>query len=238
MDSKALRLSIAAIITTMVLVAVVVYAANIDRINDLMGKKPDQAETEEVLETVETSETVYGEQIGDNLKGFLTADDFFDKSEQRPSVVVVVDNVPVPANAATTDGTTDLSDLNDSDIADTEYSYPDSEPKDKPEEKSEDKTGDKTEEKSESNTDKEKSDKDKADLEKSDADKSDIDKSDENKSETEKSEEKPDEKKEASSDESTTASTTSSDSTTADTTDNAAQSENTTAEKAESTSGN
>ncbi len=153
MDSKALRLSIAAIITTIVLVAVVVYAANIDRINELLGKKTDGAVTDEALETSEdATETVYGEQIGDNLKGFLTADDFFDKSEQRPSVVVVVDNVPVPANASSKDGTTDLSDVDENDKADEEYSYPDSEPEkkiedelplpeDKPLEKPEDKTG-------------------------------------------------------------------------------------------------
>ncbi len=132
MDSKALRLSIAAIITTIVLVAVVVYAANIDRINELLGKKTDGAVTDEALETSEAAtETVYGEQIGDNLKGFLTADDFFDKSEQRPSVVVVVDNVPVPANASSKDGTTDLSDVDENDKADEEYSYPDSEPEKK-----------------------------------------------------------------------------------------------------------
>ncbi len=123
MDSKALRLSIAAIITTIVLVAVVVYAANIDRINELLGKQPGGAGADEAAETTEkTTETVYGEQIGDNLKGFLTADDFFDKSEQRPSVVVVVDNVPVPANASSQDGTTDLSDVNDNDIADEQLS--------------------------------------------------------------------------------------------------------------------
>ena len=98
MDSKAFRLSILAIITTIVLIGVVVYAANRDKINSMIGAS--HSEEVEIAETVE-EETVteYGEQIGDNLKGFLTASDFFDKSEQRPSVVVVVDNVPVPANA-------------------------------------------------------------------------------------------------------------------------------------------
>ena len=98
MDSKAFRLSILAIITTIVLVGVVVYAANREKINSLIGASG--AAEAEVSETVEEgTATDYGEQIGDNLKGFLTASDFFDKSEQRPSVVVVVDNVPVPANA-------------------------------------------------------------------------------------------------------------------------------------------
>lgn len=127
MDSKALRLSIAAIITTVVLIVVVVYAANKDKIDELVGNKSQTETTEEVAESEEQStSSAYGEQIGDNLKGFLTADDFFDKSEQRPSVVVVVDNVPVPANASTEEDSTDITDLNDMDSPDTEYSYPDS----------------------------------------------------------------------------------------------------------------
>ncbi len=97
MDSKTFRLSVLAIFTTLALIAVVVYAANREQINSLVGKN-DTAEVEESVEE-EVRTTEYGEQIGDNLKGFLTANDFFDKSEQRPSVVVVVDNVPVPANA-------------------------------------------------------------------------------------------------------------------------------------------
>ena len=102
MDSKAFRLSILAIITTVVLIGVVVYAANRDRINSMIGaSKTAEAETSEAVE--EETVTGYGEQIGDNLKAFLTASDFFDKSEQRPSVVVVVDNVPVPANAEATE---------------------------------------------------------------------------------------------------------------------------------------
>ena len=112
MDSKAFRLSILAIITTCVLVGVVVYAANRDRIHALIGADNFADSQESVEEISEDKTTEYGEQIGDNLKGFLTADDFFDKSEQRPSVVVVVDNVPVPANAETTEeDTTDLIDM-------------------------------------------------------------------------------------------------------------------------------
>ncbi len=112
MDSNALRLSIVAIITTVVLIAVVVYAANRDRINALIGVEEHNAGQEEVANSdEETTVTQYGEQIGDNLKGFLTADDFFDKSEQRPSVVVVVDNQPVPANSSDQGQSTDLYDV-------------------------------------------------------------------------------------------------------------------------------
>ncbi len=112
MDSKALRLSIVAIITTVVLLAVVVYAANRDRINALIGVDGHDSAQEEVVDAdSDATVTQYGEQIGDNLKGFLTADDFFDKSEQRPSVVVVVDNQPVPANSSDQGQTTDLMDI-------------------------------------------------------------------------------------------------------------------------------
>ena len=112
MDSKALRLSIVAIITTVVLLAVVVYAANRDRINALIGVDGHNTAQEEVVDAdCNATVTQYGEQIGDNLKGFLTADDFFDKSEQRPSVVVVVDNQPVPANSSGQGQTTDLMDI-------------------------------------------------------------------------------------------------------------------------------
>ena len=98
MDSKAFRLSILAIITTVVLIGVVVYAANRDKINAMIGASNNsEAQVEEPVS--EETVTEYGEQIGDNLKAFLSASDFFDKSEQRPSVVVVVDNIPVPANA-------------------------------------------------------------------------------------------------------------------------------------------
>ncbi len=112
MDSKTLRLSIAAIITTVVLIGVVVYAANKDRIDSMIGAgKTEETVMDEAEAESDGTDTQYGEQIGDNLKGFLTADDFFDKSEQRPSVVVVVDNVPVPANGSSEDGTTDLTDI-------------------------------------------------------------------------------------------------------------------------------
>jgi hypothetical protein len=111
MDSKSFRLSILALVTTVVLVGVVVYAANRDKIHALIGGESSYEEASEVSEeAVVTETTEYGEQIGDNLKGFLTADDFFDKSEQRPSVVVVVDNVPVPANAEDS-GVEDTTDL-------------------------------------------------------------------------------------------------------------------------------
>ena len=122
MDSKAYRLSILAIITTVVLVGVVVYAANRERIAALIGADEFASTVEEEIpedEAIDESEIMSsGEQIGDDLKGFLKSDKFFDKNEQRPSVVVVVDNVPVPANAdkGTTTESTDFSEPMDNEV--------------------------------------------------------------------------------------------------------------------------
>jgi hypothetical protein len=122
MDSKAYRLSILAIITTVVLVGVVVYAANRERIAALIGADEFASTVEEEIpedEIIGESEIASsGEQIGDDLKGFLKSDKFFDKNEQRPSVVVVVDNVPVPANAdkGTTTGSTDFYEPMDNEV--------------------------------------------------------------------------------------------------------------------------
>ncbi len=141
MDSKTLRLSVMAIITTVVLIGVVVYAANKDRIDSLLGSGETSESTEAGSEAMdEVSETQYGEQIGDNLKGFLTADDFFDKSEQRPSVVVVVDNVPVPANGSSEDESTDLTDIQPEGVGDEEATENDDSMKNKSSESGSDKS--------------------------------------------------------------------------------------------------
>ncbi|WP_026670643.1 hypothetical protein [Butyrivibrio sp. AE3006] len=122
MDSKAYRLSILAIITTVVLVSVVVYAANRERIAALIDADEFASTVEEEIpedEAIDEAEIMSsGEQIGDDLKGFLKSDKFFDKNEQRPSVVVVVDNVPVPANAdkGTTTGSTDFYEPMDNEV--------------------------------------------------------------------------------------------------------------------------
>ena len=182
MDSKAFRLSILAIITTIALIAVVVYAANTDRIHAIIGNNSasEESSLEEAVVETEATQTQYGEQIGDNLKGFLTADDFFDKSEQRPSVVVVVDNVPVPANASSQDGTTDLSDALEDETTEDETLDNESESKD---ESDEAQRADTVAEKS----DTKKPDSETSDTEKTDSEKTAEEKSDDDKSETEKS---------------------------------------------------
>jgi hypothetical protein len=103
MDKRVFRLAIITIFSAFILVMVVVYATNAKRINELLGsgsgKAPaatetaeDATETDGVISADETS--VYGEQIGDNLSGFLADDDFFDDMEEIPTVVVIQRNGP------------------------------------------------------------------------------------------------------------------------------------------------
>ena len=75
---------------------VIVYATNAKRINELLGKgekksssQVAQDATSEASEEVSDEQVIYGDQIGDNLSGFLTDEDFFDETEQIPTVVVI-----------------------------------------------------------------------------------------------------------------------------------------------------
>ncbi len=91
MDSKVFRMALLTIISVFILIAVIVYATNADKINGLLGKKQKAAETD--ISAAEVSavipQNLYGEQIGDNLSGFLYDEDFFDETERIPSVVVI-----------------------------------------------------------------------------------------------------------------------------------------------------
>ncbi len=78
MDSKLRRLAIACFVSLVALIVVVVYAVNADKISSFLHKE-ETAEETEVLEEATTDDT--GEQIGDNLKGFLADEDFFDQRE-------------------------------------------------------------------------------------------------------------------------------------------------------------
>ena len=91
MDSKVFRMALLVIISVFALVAVIVYATNADRINGLLGRNNQSAAVEESSESSSLSlpEEAYGEQIGENLNGFLYDEDFFDETEQIPSVVVI-----------------------------------------------------------------------------------------------------------------------------------------------------
>ncbi|WP_026517062.1 hypothetical protein [Butyrivibrio sp. MC2021] len=91
MDSKVFRMALLVIISVFALIAVIVYATNADRINGLLGKKSESAAVAVSAEETSLSlpEEAYGEQIGENLNGFLYDEDFFDETEKIPSVVVI-----------------------------------------------------------------------------------------------------------------------------------------------------
>ena len=96
MDAKVFRMALLTIISAFILVAVIIYATNTEKINSLFGKK--EKISEEVTAEVSAEETsiVYGEQIGTDLKSFLYDDSFFDENEKIPAVVVIKKNSKQP----------------------------------------------------------------------------------------------------------------------------------------------
>ncbi len=93
MDARVFRMAIMTIISAFILVLVIIYATNTQKINALFGwnqKKSVAVETEVAAETeASVEEAIYGDQIGDSLNAFLMDDDFFDETEKVPSAVVV-----------------------------------------------------------------------------------------------------------------------------------------------------
>ncbi len=88
MDRRVFRMAILTMISAFILVMLIVYASNAKKINDLFGwSKAKEVVTEETVE--ELPEDVFtGDQIGDDLSGFMLDEDFFDETEKIPSVVV------------------------------------------------------------------------------------------------------------------------------------------------------
>ena len=90
MDTRVFRMAILTILSAFILVLVIVYATNTDKINSLFGwGQKTQVATEAATEETSETEIIYGDQIGDSLNGFLLDDDFFDETEKIPSVVVI-----------------------------------------------------------------------------------------------------------------------------------------------------
>ncbi len=73
MNRRVFSLAVLTMISAFILIMVIVYATNADKINRLFGleKEKQEAVTEEASEKETATETVYGDQIGDNLSGFL-----------------------------------------------------------------------------------------------------------------------------------------------------------------------
>ena len=94
MDAKVFRLTILTIISAFILVAVIIYATNADRIGRMFGNGDKNEATENAsVEEQATDEAAYGQQIGDDLKAFLYDDDFFDEAEEVPAVVVILNKL-------------------------------------------------------------------------------------------------------------------------------------------------
>ena len=105
MDSKVFRMALLTIISVILLVAVIVYATNADKINGLIGKKSATSDEGAAETSFVAPETVYGQQIGDNLNAFLYDEDFFDETEKIPSVVVIKQASSLLASEDTSDFT-------------------------------------------------------------------------------------------------------------------------------------
>ena len=91
MDKRVFRMAILTIISAFLLVLVIVYAANTEKINKLFGWGQTSAtDTAEVAASYYSGDySEYGQQIGSDLDGFLADQEFFDETEKIPSVVVI-----------------------------------------------------------------------------------------------------------------------------------------------------
>ena len=90
MDSKIFRMAILTIISAFILVLVIVYATNADKINKMFGWENKKASEPDAATTYTSEEPlIYGEQIGDNLGAFMYDEEFFDETEEIPAVVVI-----------------------------------------------------------------------------------------------------------------------------------------------------
>ena len=94
MDTRVFRMAILTIISAFILVLVIVYATNADKINRMFGWGQEKETSTEAASTEESleEEVIYGDQIGDSLNAFLLDDDFFDETEKVPSVMVIKQN--------------------------------------------------------------------------------------------------------------------------------------------------
>ena len=93
MDAKVFRMALLTIISAFILVLVIIYVTNTDKINALIGKKDNSSGVEASSDASSfVTDIIYGQQIGDDLKSFLYEDNFFDENEKILSVVVIQKN--------------------------------------------------------------------------------------------------------------------------------------------------
>ncbi len=94
MDKRVFRLAVLTIFSAFILVLVIVYATNARQINDLLGIGKKQQTTQEAADEDTSGDSYgdapsYGDQIGNDLGAFMLDENFFDETEQVPSVVVI-----------------------------------------------------------------------------------------------------------------------------------------------------
>ena len=108
MDYKVFRTAVLAIVSALILVLVIVYATNADKINEIFGKGGASGEGASAATSSSSDIGMYGEQIGDNTQAFLFEEGFFDANEEIPSVVVTKkDEAGTAVSEASTDNTDD-----------------------------------------------------------------------------------------------------------------------------------
>ncbi|WP_026652321.1 hypothetical protein [Butyrivibrio proteoclasticus] len=104
MDVKVFRMALLTIISAIILVFVIVYATNADKINGLFGKGNDKSGNPATAASYMSGDGVMaGEQIGDDLNAFMYDEEFFDELESIPAVVVI------KKNSSGSDGSSDAS---------------------------------------------------------------------------------------------------------------------------------
>ncbi|SFU87514.1 hypothetical protein [Butyrivibrio sp. INlla21] len=98
MDKRVFTMAILTIISAFILVLVIVYATNADKINKLTGKGSND-DADSAASFVSGNGMLEGDQIGDNLDAFIYDDEFFDENDQVPAIVVIKENESDAANS-------------------------------------------------------------------------------------------------------------------------------------------
>ena len=108
MDKRVFTMAILTIISAFILVLVIVYATNADKISELTGKG-NSNEADTAASYVSGTGMIEGDQIGDNLDAFVYDEDFFDENDKIPAIVVIKENESDAANSASS-GASDETD--------------------------------------------------------------------------------------------------------------------------------
>ena len=113
MDYKVFRTAVLAIVSALILVLVIVYATNADKINEIFGKGGASGEGASAATSSSSDIGMYGEQIGDNTQSFLYEEGFFDANEEIPSFVVTKKNEESASSATSEIVADDNEEYND-----------------------------------------------------------------------------------------------------------------------------